>query len=287
MSTSQRRNRLRDVPQSRSPAGRALRTRPADWSSRSAAGKSHAVRWKRNLGASETSPTVVGSRVYIGTAEGNVYCLRASDGKTLWSYRVGGAVKGAITYDRGKVFFGAYDGKLYALTAATGKLALDGGLVRPLLLDAGRRLLPRLRRLDRPQRLRLRRTHGQPRLVSRDGLVRLRLARCLGGPRVFIGSYDHVFYALNAATGNVDWTFTAAGPISGSAAVVGGLVYFSHLGGPGERHTYGLDARTGREIWSWKDGAYASVVTDGRSSTSSGWGQDLRLQPAPPAHRHR
>src|SRR5205814_5897520 len=85
--------------------------------------RSHEVRWQRNLGASETSPTIVGSRLYIGTAQGDVYCLNADDGKTLWHYHVGAPVKGAIAYDRGKVFFGAYDGNLYALKAFTGTQA--------------------------------------------------------------------------------------------------------------------------------------------------------------------
>src|SRR5438552_2058843 len=57
-----------------------------------AAGPSHKVRWKKRLGASETSPIIVGNQMYVGDADGNVYCLRVTDGKTLWTRRVGGAV---------------------------------------------------------------------------------------------------------------------------------------------------------------------------------------------------
>jgi outer membrane protein assembly factor BamB len=101
---------------------------------------------------------------------------------------------------------------------------------------------------------------------------------------VLIGSYDHVFYALNAATGTVDWTFRAAGPISGSASVVGGLVYFSHLGRPHARHTYALDVRTGRRVWSFHDGAFGSVVTDGSKLYLVGWG---RIYAFSPRRHHR
>jgi len=87
-----------------------------------AAGPSHKVRWKKRLGASETSPIIVGNQMYVGDADGNVYCLRVTDGKTLWTRRVGGAVKGAIAFDRGRLFLGAYDGRLYALRASDGKL---------------------------------------------------------------------------------------------------------------------------------------------------------------------
>src|SRR5215831_17179678 len=52
-----------------------------------AAGPSHLVRWRKRLGASETSPLIVRNRVYVGDAEGNVYCLNAADGSTIWTFR--------------------------------------------------------------------------------------------------------------------------------------------------------------------------------------------------------
>jgi outer membrane protein assembly factor BamB len=76
--------------------------------------------------------------------------------------------------------------------------------------------------------------------------------------RVYVGSYDGSFYALDAATGDVAWRFAANGPISGSATVVDGLVYFSTL----RRRTYALDADTGAARWTFRDGAYAGVVAD-------------------------
>ena len=49
--------------------------------------------------------------------------------------------------------------------------------------------------------------------------------------RILIGSYSGRFYCLDAATGDVRWEFRANGPISGSATVLGDLVYFSTLDG--------------------------------------------------------
>jgi outer membrane protein assembly factor BamB len=249
------------------------------------AGPSHAALWRRNLGASESSPTVVGSRLYFGTAEGKVYCLRVSDGKTLWSYQVGGPVKGAITYDRGKVFFGSYDGHVYALTAATGKLVWTspsfGHFYSTPAVAYSRVYIGST-------------DHSVYAFDERTGALvwsRATGSYVYASPavysgRVFIGSYDHVFYALDAATGSIEWTFTAAGPISGSAAVVGGLVYFSHLGARGARHTYALDTRTGRKVWSWNDGAFAAVATDGAKLYLVGWGRIYAFSPRRP-HHHR
>ena len=75
---------------------------------------------------------------------------------------------------------------------------------------------------------------------------------------ILIGSYDGTFYALDASSGALRWKFSANGPISGSATVLGHVVYFSTL----KQRTYALDARTGRELWSWPDGKYSPIVAD-------------------------
>src|SRR5205823_10316053 len=112
--------RLRDVPQP-APVRQGCGARGDGELLVVAAGPSHRLRWKKHLGASETSPLIVGNRIYVGDAEGHVYCLRTVDGKTVWTFHAGGAVKGALAFDRGRVFFGAYDGRLYALRASDGK----------------------------------------------------------------------------------------------------------------------------------------------------------------------
>jgi outer membrane protein assembly factor BamB len=78
---------------------------------------------------------------------------------------------------------------------------------------------------------------------------------------VYVGSYDHHLYALDAVTGKVRWSFDAGDPISGSPSVVGGLVYASTLAArPKDGRTFGLDARTGRRLWTFPDGRYSPAV---------------------------
>jgi len=98
-----------------------------------------------------------------------------------------------------------------------------------------------------------------------------------------VGSYDHVFYAIDAATGDVRWRFRANGPISGSATVLAGVVYFSTF----NERTYGLDARTGRQLWTWPDGKYSPVVADPDRLYMTGWGRlygfvERKTRPAKP-----
>jgi outer membrane protein assembly factor BamB len=246
-----------------------------------AAGPSHRLRWRKHLGASETSPLIVGNRIYVGDAEGNVYCLRTVDGKTVWTFHAGGAVKGAIAFDRGHVFFGAYDGRLYALRASDGKPIWRAQSARDWFGRHGTFYsTPAV-------------AYSRVYLGSTDGHVysfgersgKLRWSYRTGGfvygspavwnGRVFVGSYDDTFYALNAATGAVVWKFHANGPISGSATIVHGIVYFATL----HRRTYGLDARTGKELWTYPDGAFTPVVTDGNRLYVVGWGKVYAFSP--------
>ncbi|HZT54497.1 MAG TPA: PQQ-binding-like beta-propeller repeat protein [Gaiellaceae bacterium] len=246
-----------------------------------AAGPSHRLRWRKRLGASETSPLIAGDRLYVGDAEGNVYCLRPLDGSTVWTFHAGGAVKGGLAYDRGLVFFGSYDGDLYALRASDGALVWRAQSDRDLLGGHGTFYsTPAV-------------AYSRVYLGSTDGRVysfgersgKLRWSYATGGyvygspavweGRVFVGSYDHTFYALDAATGTLLWRFRANGPISGSATVVDGIVYFATL----RRRTYALDARTGRQVWTYPDGAFTPVVTDGRRLYLVGWAKVYAFSP--------
>ncbi len=248
-----------------------------------AAGRSHTVRWRKTLAAaSETSPLIVGNRIYVGDYAGRVYAVRSVDGSTIWTYQAGGDVKGAIAYDRGRVFFGAYDGRLYALRASDGKLIWRAQSNRDWLGGHGQFYsTPAV-------------AYSRVYLGSTDGHVysygeqsgKLRWSYKTGGfvygspavwrHRIFVGSYDRTFYALDAATGAVLWKFHANGPISGSASVVDGIVYFATL----KRRTYGLDALTGKQVWTYPDGAFTPVVTDGKRLYVVGWGKLYAFSPA-------
>ena len=246
-----------------------------------AAGPSHQLRWRKHLGASETSPLIVHNRIFVGDAEGNVFCLRTVDGRTVWTFHAGGAVKGGLAYNRGRVFFGAYDGRLYALRATDGKQIWSSKSARDWF---GRHGTFYSTPASAYSRIYLGSTDGHVYSFGEES-GKLRWSRGTGGfvygspavwhGRVFVGSYSHTFFALDAATGEVLWKFHANGPISGSATVVDGIVYFATL----ERRTYGLDARTGKQVWTYPDGAFTPVVTDGQRLYVVGWGKVYAFSP--------
>jgi len=221
------------------------------------------VRWTRHIGATETSPVVVGNDVYVGDWLGNVYALDKRDGRTVWRATTGGAVKGGIAVSGNRVYAGSYDGHVYAFDATTGR--------RLWRASGDARLLGHGQFYSTPAA-----AYGRVYIGSTDGKVysfgatsgKRIWSHSTGGyvygspaiwqQRVFAGSYSHTFYAFDAATGDTRWTFKANGPISGSGTVVNGVVYFATL----KKTTYALDARNGLLLWSFADGQYTPVVAD-------------------------
>jgi outer membrane protein assembly factor BamB len=221
------------------------------------------VRWRKEIGPSESSPLLWRGLLYVGDWRGVVYCYVARTGKLKWTFRTGGDIKGALALASNRLYVGSYDHRVYALHAVTGKLIWRA--------QAQQRLGPRGRFYSTPAV-----AYGRVYIGATDGKVysfgaatgKLRWSHntgdfVYGSPavydeRVYVGSYNGRFYAFDAATGDVEWQFKANGPISGSATVIDGVVYFATLKG----RTYGLDVRTGRHVWDWPDGKYSPVVAD-------------------------
>lgn len=225
------------------------------------------VRWTKRIGASETSPVVVGTRLFVGDWLGYVYALDKRTGRVLWKARTRGPVKGGVAVSGKRLYAGSYDGHVYAFNARTG--------TRMWRASGSPRLFGHGRFYSTPAA-----AYGRVYIGSTDGKVysfgattgKRRWSHSTGGyvygspaiwrQLVLVGSYSRRFYAFDAATGDVRWTFAANGPISGSATVIDGVVYFATLSKRGR--TYALDARTGKQLWSFPDGRYTPVVNDGK-----------------------
>jgi outer membrane protein assembly factor BamB len=65
------------------------------------------------------------------------------------------------------------------------------------------------------------------------------------GGMVYVGSYDHMIYCLNASTGTQIWNYTTRDQVFSSPAVDGGMVYV----GSRDHMIYCLNASTGVKIW--------------------------------------
>jgi outer membrane protein assembly factor BamB len=245
--------------------------------------------WSRPLAAgTESSPVASRNSVYFGDQGGTVYSLKASNGAINWKYHAAGAVKGGPTLAYGWLFFGDYAGRVYALDPRTGHRIWavntngaefgfgSGNFYSTPAVAFGRVYMGN--------------TDGR---MYSFGAKNGALAWATGtgayvyaspavadipgiGPTVYEGSYDGNFYAFNAQSGKVRWKHPAGGRISGSATVLGDVVYFSTLG---KKTTTGLDARTGKQVFSWPDGAFNPIVADDSTVYLTGYSMLYQLIP--------
>jgi outer membrane protein assembly factor BamB len=258
--------------------------------------KTGRIVWSRVVGpGTESSPTVAGQSVYFGDQGGTVYSLRTRDGHVNWIYHASGAVKGGLALVHGDAYFGDYAGRAYALNAATGHQVWavttsgtrfgfgSGNFYATPAVAFGRVYIGNTDGrvysfADRTGELAWATgtgayVYGSAAVADIPGL----------GPTVYLGSYDGSFYAFNAQSGAIRWTHPAGGKISGSATIVGNVVYYSDLG---SRTTAGLDLRTGRQVFSFPDGAFNPVICDHGAIYLSGYSTLYQMLPKRPEHRN-
>ncbi len=245
------------------------------------------IRWSRPLPTrAESSPLLDGGRIFFGSESGTVYALDAHNGNLVWTYHAEGAVKASPTLSGGVLYFGDYSGHLQAVSEQTGHLLWRSGSEGALLGSGtfystcaviyGRVYLGNTDgriyaydassgRLDWAVQTG-NYVYASPAVTNAPGL----------GPTVYLGSYNGTFYALNARSGQVSWTFNANGRISGSATVVGRVVYFADLG---THKTYGLGISTGRVLFEKNTGRFDPVISDGKDIYLTGYSGLFALAP--------
>ena len=206
-----------------------------------------------------------GLSAFVGDQGGTVYSFRTYDGHVNWTFQASGAVKGGVAFAHNTIYFGDYGGHVYAVDAADGGeiwsagasgtfystpavafgrvyIGSTSGAVYALWASSGAISWSSSTGAY---------VYASPAVSDVPGL----------GPTVYIGSYDGTFYAYNADTGGVRWSHGAGGRIDGSGTVLGNNVYFSDLG---SNTTAGLDLRTGHQVFSFPDGEFSPVITDGK-----------------------
>ncbi len=82
-----------------------------------------AVNWNfKTSAAVRSSPSIVDGEVFIGSNDGQIYCLNLKDGKQLWTFKTEGAVESSPLVVGSNAFAGSSDNNLYALDVLTGNL---------------------------------------------------------------------------------------------------------------------------------------------------------------------
>ena len=173
-----------------------------------------------------SSPAVVNGILYVGSFDGSIYALNATNGAKIWNYTMSGQVLSSPAVVDGIVYVGSSDGNLYALDADTGGKLWNFTTARSSFFSgfAGCGVSPSGNAVD-----------SSP--VVADGVV-------------YVGSYDHNVYALNSATGAKLWNYTAGGTVWSSPAVADGVVYVGSF----DNNVYALNAIDGDRLWNYDTG---------------------------------
>jgi outer membrane protein assembly factor BamB len=229
------------------------------------------IRWSRNLSSRcESSPLLDHGKLFFGTQNGTVYALNARNGHVLWTYHAAGAVKASPSLSKGILYFGDYSGEIQAVRERTGRRVWSSGSGGALLGSGTFYSTPAVMywraflgntdgrvyaydassgKLDWAVQTGAY-VYASPAVTNAPGL----------GPTIYLGSYDGTFYAINARSGHVEWSYHAGGRISGSATIVGNIVYFADLG---SHRTYGLGVSTGKVVFTMATGSFDPVISDG------------------------
>ena len=154
------------------------------------------VAWKVDLSAERIYPQqqviVAGGKAFVGTLAGKLHALDARSGGEVWTFTTAGAAvgNGAIIHscavEGGRVFLASLDGNVYALDANSGAPAWR--------FESGKR-------------------------TGFSGAV------LLAEGKVLVGNRDGTFYSIDQRDGRKVWERALGAPILGTAAYHDGSVY--------------------------------------------------------------
>jgi outer membrane protein assembly factor BamB len=150
--------------------------------------KNGAIKWKKKVGAVlfGAMPVSQKSRLFIGTASGELRAVNKFTGEKLWSYQAKSGIYSSAYTRHNKLFFNSEDGTVHCLNLLTGKKLWSF------------------------------KTGG--RIISSNPVLYQNM--------VILGSYNGSVYAIGAYSGKLIWRFKTGKKITSSPRVQNGIVFF-------------------------------------------------------------
>jgi eukaryotic-like serine/threonine-protein kinase len=168
-----------------------------------------------------SSPTCDSGFVYIGSDDGNMYCLDGVSGSVLWKFGTGGLIRCTPAIVDTLVYFESDDGNLYAVNKNSGTKIWS--------LDIGNhinRILP------------------NPNTSYWDYM---QSSPCVDSGVVYVGSGDGSLYAVHARTGILLWKTATGDIIRSSPCVYQSTVYV----GSNDGYIYAFNKSDGSIVWKY------------------------------------
>ncbi len=227
----------------------------------------------RNIAQGWAGGVIADGTVFIGSMEGKVMALNATDGtrrgepiallaqapSSGFSCSSGGmsavAIYSSPAFANDLLFVGGYDGRVNAFAFVDGQLRTEPRWVYPRTGTIGGNIIGGL--VADGDKVYVTSSDGSVlALHATDGFKewefpsvgtvgRIWSAPAVDGDTVFVGSFDKNLYALDAQTGEKKWEFSTGGTVAATPAVAGGIVYVGSF----DRHLYAVDAASGQKRW--------------------------------------
>jgi len=194
-----------------------------------------------------SSPCVVDGRVYVGSGDCYIYCLSADSGDIIWRYETDYGLCSSPAIVNGRVYVGSHDGYIYCLSADNGDLIWRYE-TESFLFSSPAIVDGRIYvRSDDGYIYCLSADNGD--LIWRYGIGgNVVSSPAILGGKVYVGSWDGYIYCLSADSGNLIWRYKTGGAVDYSQAVVGSRVYV----GSYDNYIYCLSADSGDIIWRYE-----------------------------------
>ena len=192
------------------------------------------IKWKFHTGGPIlSSPAIANGLLYVGSTDGYLYAVDIKSGEMKWKFATKARIVSSPAVAGGVVYFASYDGGFYAVDAWNGKLKWRFN-------NAGER------------RFAASHIHGAlPAAETMPDPFDCYLSSpAVWHGTVYFGSGDGNIYALNAATGAVQWKFKTGDVVHASPAISGGTLFV----GSWDSYFYAIDAGSGKEKWRFKTG---------------------------------
>lgn len=196
-----------------------------------------------------SSPCVADGIVYFGSGDGNIYALDGKTGKRIWNYATGGIVHASPAIAEGVLYIGSYDGNMYALDVKKGTLKWKFKTVGDAWFPVGE-IQSSATIADGTVYFGCR-DYNVYALDAKTGTGKWNYkvpgtwvisTPVVANGMIYFGTSDgHMYYAMDAQTGDIKWKTPINLNVFSSAAAVGDSIYFGCFNGK----LYRLDAKTG------------------------------------------
>jgi outer membrane protein assembly factor BamB len=196
--------------------------------------KAPSVKWTfKAAGPIVTSAAIDGGVVYFGALDGHLHAVAQDTGAEKWNFKSVRGIASSPAVANHTVYFVSSAGSLAAIDATSGK---------------PKWVFP----TEYERRFEAKNLHGyEPAAqIIPDAYDLFTSAPTVANGKVYFGSGDGCVYAVDAASGVLQWKFATQDVVHASPAVVGRTVYVGSWDG----RFYALDAETGLQKWVFQGG---------------------------------